>query len=134
MVRCGDVSGKVTRAQLPPDCGPAGRLTVLEKDRSALEEPIQSLKDMGWEGGRLGGEVFGWILGGLGESWDVLVVFGRVLGGLGEVLGAPGGFWGGLREALGPQDRFLIVFVSIMKPVLGPKTNQNRSKIDAKML
>ena len=34
MVRCGEVSGKATSAQLPPGCVPAGRLTVLEKDRS----------------------------------------------------------------------------------------------------
>ena len=38
---------------------------------------------MGWEDGKLGGEVFGWILGGLGGSWDVL-------GGLWEGLGR---FW-----------------------------------------
>ena len=35
MVRCGQVSGKATRVQLPPGCGPAGRFTVLEKGRSA---------------------------------------------------------------------------------------------------
>ena len=55
------------------------------------------------------------------------------MGGLGEVLGALGGFWGGLREALGAQDRFLIDFGSISKPILGPQTDENRSKIDAKM-
>ena len=51
---------------------------------------------------------------------------GRVLGGLGCVLG-------GLGVAMGAQDRFLIDFESILRPVLGSQTDQNRSKIDAKM-
>ena len=43
-----------------------------------------------WEGGRLGGEVFGWILGGLGGSWDIL-------GGLWVSLGR---FWAGRERIL----------------------------------
>ena len=77
----------------------------------ALEEPIQSFKDMGWEGGRLGGEVFGWILGGLGGSWDILgglwVNLGRFWGGLERILEGLGGVLEGLGgprpvEALAP--------------------------------
>ena len=71
VVRCGALSGKSTGRQAPPTRATLGGFTRSEKDRSALEEPIQSFKDMGWEGGRLGGEVLGSILGGLGRSWDV---------------------------------------------------------------
>ena len=69
----------------------------------------------------------------LGEFWvDFGSIWGRfsVLGGSWEGLG-----WvlGGLGVANGAQDRFFIDFGSILRPVLGPKTDQNRSKIDAKM-
>ena len=69
----------------------------------------------------------------LGGFWaDFWSIWGRfsVLGGSWEGLG-----WvlGGLGVAIGAQDRFFIDFGSILKPVLGPKTDQNRSKIDAKM-
>ena len=70
--------------------------------------------DIGWSLGRFGIEV--------GSSFGL----GKVLGGLGWVLG-------GLGVAMGAQDRFLIDLGSILRPVLGPKTDQNRSQIDAKM-
>ena len=71
------------------------------------------LVDLGSTWGRFGVDFRSWE--GLGRSW----------GSLGEVLGALGGFWGGLREALGAQDRFLIDFGLILKPVLGSPTDPN---------
>ena len=62
----------------------------------------------------------------LGSIWGRFSVLGRSWEGLGWVLG-------GLGVAIGAQDRFSIDFGSILRPVLGPKTDQNRSKIDAKM-
>ena len=69
----------------------------------------------------------------LGRCWvDLGQIFGRFgvdfrsWEGLGWVLG-------GLGVAIGAQDRFCIDFGSILKPVLGPQTDQNRSKVDAKM-
>ena len=62
----------------------------------------------------------------LGSIWGRFSVLGGSWEGLGWVLG-------GLGVANGAQDRFLIDFGSILRPVLGPKTDQNRSKIDAKM-
>ena len=70
------------------------------------------------------------MLGGFGA--DLGPIWGRfsVLGGSWEGLG-----WvlGGLGVANGAHDRFLIDFGSILRPVLGPQTDQNRPKIDAKM-
>ena len=72
----------------------------------------------------------GSMLGGfgvdVGSIWGRFSVFGRSCEGLGWVLG-------GLGVAMGAQDRFFIDLGSILRPVLGPKTNQNQSKIDAKM-
>ena len=67
-----------------------------------------------------------WIWSRFGVDLGSIFGLGRVLGGLGWVLG-------GLGVAIGAQDRFLIDFGSILRPVLGPQTDQNRSKIDAKM-
>ena len=69
----------------------------------------------------------------LGGFWvDFGSIWGRfsVLGGSWEGL-----VWvlGGLGVAIGAQDRFLIDFGSILRPFLGPQTDQNGSKIDAKM-
>ena len=69
----------------------------------------------------------------LGGFWvDFGSIWGRfsVLGGSWEGL-----VWvlGGLRVALGAQDRFLIDFGAILAPILAPKTDKNRSKIDAKI-
>ena len=68
----------------------------------------------------------GWILGRCWIDLGSIFGLGRVLGGLGWVLG-------GLGVAMGAEDQFLIDFGSILKPVLGPLTDQNRPKIDAKM-
>ena len=62
----------------------------------------------------------------LGSIWGRFSVLGGSWGGLGWVLG-------GLGVAMGAQDRFFIDFGTILRPVLGSKTDQNRSKIDAKM-
>ena len=72
----------------------------------------------------------GWVFGRFGV--DLGCIWGRfsVLGGSWE------GLWwvlGGLGVAMGAQDRFFRDFGTILRPVLGSKTNQNRSKIDAKM-
>ena len=92
---------------------------MLEKDRSALEEPIQSFKDMGWEGGRLGGEVFWWILGGLGGCWDVLGgLWGRSWGGLEGILGD----LEGILAHLGTSWRHL---GGVLKRIGGPKRPKN---------
>ena len=85
----------------------------------------RSWVDVGWVFGRFGVDL-GSIWGGFGVDLGSIFGLGRVLGGLGWVLG-------GLGVAMGAQDRFLIDFGSILKPVLGPQTDQNRSKIDAKM-
>ena len=62
----------------------------------------------------------------MGSIWGRFSVLGGSWGGPGWVLG-------GLGVAMGAQDRFLIDFGSILRPVLGPQTDQNRPKIDAKM-
>ena len=59
------------------------------------------------------------IWGALGVDLGSIFGLGRVLGGLGVAMGA--------------QDRFFIDSARILRPVLGSKTNQNQSKIDAKM-
>ena len=76
------------------------------------------LVDLEWIWGRFGVD--------LGSIWGRFSVLGGSWGGPGWVLG-------GLGVAMGAQDRFLIDFGSILKPILGSKTDQNRSKIDAKM-
>ena len=76
------------------------------------------LVDLEWIWGRFGVD--------LGSIWGRFSVLGGSWGGLGWVLG-------GLGVAMGAQDRFLIDFGSILRPVLGPQTDQNRPKIDAKM-
>ena len=62
----------------------------------------------------------------LGSIWDRFSVLGWSWEGLWWVLG-------GLGVAMGAQDRFFNDFGTILRPVLEPKTDQNRSKIDAKM-
>ena len=73
---------------------------------------------------------FGSIWGRFGVDLGSISGLGRVLGGSSEGLG-----WvmGGLGIAMSAQDRFLVDLGSILRPVLGPKTFQNRAKIDAKM-
>ena len=70
------------------------------------------------------------MLGGFGA--DLKSIWGRfsVLGGSWEGLG-----WvlGGLGVAMGAQDRFSIDFETILRPVLGRKTEQNRIKTDAQL-
>ena len=61
-----------------------------------------------------------------GAIWGRLSVLGVSWEGLGWVLG-------GLGVAIGAQDRFFVDLGSILRPVLGPKTDQNRLKVDAKM-
>ena len=61
-----------------------------------------------------------------GSIWGRFSVLEGSWDGLGWVLG-------GLGVANGAQDRFLIDLGSILRPVLGPQTDQNRPKIDAKM-
>ena len=67
--------------------------------------------------------VLGSMLGGfwadLGSIWGRFSVLGGSWEGLGWVLG-------GLGVAMGAQDRFLIDFGLILRPILEPKTNQNR--------
>ena len=71
------------------------------------------------------GSIWGRFEVDLGSIWGSISGLGRVLGALGEALG-------GLGVARSAQDRILIDFGSILEPVLGPKTGQNRSEIDAK--
>ena len=72
------------------------------------------------------------MLGGFGVGvwhiWGRLGVDVGLIFGLGRVLGGSCGRpWGRA------QDRFLFDFESVLSPVWGPKTDQNRSKCDAKM-
>ena len=55
---------------------------------------------------------------------------GGVLGGSLEGLGQP---WGRHWRPRSSSDRFVIDFQLFLKPVLGPKTDQNRSKVDARI-
>ena len=78
--------------------------------------------------------VLGSMLGGLwgrfgvdlGSIWGRFSVLGGSWEGLGWVLG-------GLGVAMGAQDRFFNDLGTILRPVLGSKTVQNRSEIDVKM-
>ena len=72
----------------------------------------------------------GSVFGGFGKD------FGSIWGRFSVLGGSWEGLWwvlGGLGVAMGAQDRFLIDFGTILRPVLGPQTDQNRVKIDAKM-
>ena len=62
---------------------------------------------------------FWWIWGRQGVDLGSIFGLGKILGGLGWVLG-------GLGVAMGGQDRFLRDLGSILRPVLDPKTDQNR--------